>query len=362
MSVSAAPKHSYLPLLRKVQNDIETRACQDIRFASPLLTLNGAGIIFPNTITVIQGQKGVHKSRLTENICAAFVKSNPEKKFIGFQVAALIRFHVVYIDSERNQNDQFPYAVQRIKEQAGLCKTARPLHFESVSLISINRADRFEAVRQYLEDIRLQHPNDTIIVVLDVVTDCIESFNDPKESMKLLDHLNMTINSHNVAFVCVIHENPNNFGESKARGHLGTEIVNKATTVISIGYEKGANNTATDLIALKFLHTRNSKRPEPHYLRYSEEAKGLVVADVDFVSDQKSKKAEKATLPELKDWLVENLDGEIAKTDLINQLTVYFGCSGKTVETRLKSLADEHYLGSVKRGKEVYYVLSASPV
>lgn len=355
------PKVSYLAQLREIQETIESKACQDIRFAQPLLTLNGVGIIYPNTISVIQGQKGVHKSRLTENLCAACVKMDVNREFIGFKIAPLKRFHVVYGDTERNLNDQFPFAIQRIKELAGFDKTSRPNNLEAFSLIEIERTERFEAVKQYLDDVRQNHADEHVIVILDVITDCIGSFNDPKESMKLLDHLNMMINRYNVSFICVIHENPNSFGEGKARGHLGTELINKASTVISIGFDKGANGNSTDLIVLKFLHTRSSKRPEPHFLRYSEEARGLVLADADFIAAQKSLKAEKAELGELKDWLLENMMGEISKTDLLDQLTKYFDCTTKTVETRLKSLTDGEtpFLGRKKSGKEVFFTLNA---
>ena len=359
--VSPPQKGEYLTRLRQNQEKIEARACQDIRFAQPLLTLGDIGVIYPNTIIVIQGQKGVHKSRLTENFCAAFLNMNTNNDFIGFRVAPLKRFHVVYIDTERNLNDQFPYAVQRIKERAGFHKTDRPKNFEAVSLIEIERSERFEAITEYLKDVRQQHENENIVVVFDVVTDSIGNFNDPKESMKLLDHLNMIINSHNVTFICVIHENPNSFGDSKARGHLGTEIVNKASTVISIGYEKGASGKRTDLITAKFLHTRNTKLPEPHFLRYSEEAKGLVVADATFITEQKNLKAEKAEIGELKDWLLENINGRISKSELVEKLISYFDCTAKTIETRFKNLLEEEapILKRIKEGKEVYFEVIA---
>ena len=56
--VSPPPKGEYLTRLRQNQEKIEARACQDIRFAQPLLTLGDIGVIYPNTIIVIQGQKG----------------------------------------------------------------------------------------------------------------------------------------------------------------------------------------------------------------------------------------------------------------------------------------------------------------
>ena len=353
------PTIGHLASMYETEMKIREKACQKIQFSQPLLYLRVQGIIYPNSIVVIQGQKGVHKSRLTENLCAAFLTTNKIMEFIGFKADPLKHYHIVYIDTERNINDQYPYAVQRIKVAAGLESSSNPDNLNTVSLIEIKREDRFEAISQYLEDIRRINEGKQIIVVLDVITDCIGSFNDPKESMKLLDHINKVINRYDITFICVIHENPNSFGEGKARGHLGTELINKATTVISIGYEKGSNGNFTDLIAMKFLHTRNSKRPEPHYLKYSEKAKGLVVADPSFIQQQKELKAGKAQLGEFKDWLRENLKGEQAKAELTEKLTVYFGCSTKTIDTRLKELAkgDEPFLSFSKKGKEVFYSL-----
>ena len=351
----------FLSRLIEIEEEINRRACQEIRFSQPILSLDEIGIIYPNTLTVIQGQKGVHKSRLTEEVCAAFLCSDPNRNFIGFVAAPLKRYHVVYVDTERNQNDQFPFAIQRIKERAGFEKTTRPKNLQAASLLEFDRSDRYAVISEYLDWIHDQHQNEHLIVVLDVITDCNGSFNDAKDSLQLVDHLNKMINRCNVSFICVIHENPNSFGESKARGHLGTELINKASTVISIGYEKAADGKNTDLIVLKFLHTRNTKRPEPHYLRYSDEAKGLVVADPNFVAEQKNRKAEKASISDLKEWFLQNLpSGEISRSELMPQLIEYFGCTDRTLGDRLKSLADNlpPFLSNIKKGKEVYYSLA----
>ena len=53
--------------------------------------------------------------------------------------------------------------------------------------------------------------------------------------MILLDKLNDMTENKDITVIGVIHENPD--GTKKARGHIGTEFVNKATTVVSIGYK-----------------------------------------------------------------------------------------------------------------------------
>lgn len=343
----------YLGQLQRVKDEIEARACQDISFSKPIVELNGTGIVYPNSITTIQGQKGSHKSRLTELICAAILSRSTEPGPIGITVDNTVPFHIVYIDTERNKNDQLPYAIQRIKEKAGFGRKDRPPNLEAISLIDIDRESRFEALAQYMEEVRNTNPEKFIVVVLDVITDCIGSFNDPKESLKLIDHLNKLINEHDISFICIIHENPNSIGDSKARGHLGTEIINKATTALSIGFEKSSK----ELVNIKFLHTRSSRRPEPVQVHYCDRAKGLVLADETFVSENKGQNALKAGPDEVRKWIMDNLQGEISKSEIIFRLSAAFNCKAKTIETRLKELTDGPYstLERIKKGKEVYF-------
>jgi hypothetical protein len=61
---------------------------------------------------------------------------------------------------------------------------------------------------------------------------------------------------------------------------------NKASQVIQIGFEKYNQGNDTDLICLKFLHSRNTKRLDPIYVQYSEESKGLVLASSDFINEK----------------------------------------------------------------------------
>ena len=201
------------------------------------------------------------------------------------------------------------------------------------------------------------NPHQNLFIVFDVVTDCIENFNDVRESMKFVDLLNETINDHNVTFLCVIHENPA-AGNDKGRGHLGTELNNKASQVMQIGFEKDSKGNDTELIKLKCLHARSTKKLEPIYLEYSEEAKGLVLASSDFVAEKLAQKQGKATLPEVQKWLEENLGEGMTKEHLQNNLTNYFECGKRTIEDRLSELVENGFLVKEKQGREVFFKLS----
>jgi hypothetical protein len=80
----------------------------EIRFSEPVLRQGENAVIFPHTINVIQGQAGVHKSRLAENICAAFLKLNGnQNELLGFNRLNFNATHTVfYVDTERNLSEQ----------------------------------------------------------------------------------------------------------------------------------------------------------------------------------------------------------------------------------------------------------------
>jgi hypothetical protein len=341
------------------EREILEKSCGKIEFSQPILTIDGVGVIYSNTITTIQGQKGVHKSRLTEVIAAAFLKRNQSNDCLGFKTAPLKQFQVVYVDTERNVKDQFPYALQKIKVAAGHEKTIQMPNLRALSLIRISRQQRFDALDVYLDFITSETVDGVqSVIILDVITDCVSSFNNAEESMKLLDKINHMINDFEISFINVIHENPSSFGESKARGHLGTELINKSSQVIQIGFEKNKNGTRTDLIVIKFLHSRNTARLDPIYVFYCDKEKTLILADEEFIQTQQNLKVEKASIEELKKWLTDNLSSDISKVDLLDDLKNEFHCGSRVLEDRLKQLIKDSYLEKFKDGRDVFYRLN----
>jgi hypothetical protein len=83
--------------------------------------------------------------------------------------------------------------------KAGYNRTDHPSNFEYISLLQINRKDRFATLNEYLNYFK-KSTNNPLFIVLDVSTDCIEDFNKTDKSMELIDLMNMAINEHNVIF------------------------------------------------------------------------------------------------------------------------------------------------------------------
>jgi hypothetical protein len=351
-------KSNNLEKILRSKEILRENSSKAISFSRAIISSFDLGAIFPSTINVIQGKKGVHKSRLTETLCCTLLSRTLGANMLGFKRDFTKTYAVLYVDTERNIKEQFPYAIQKIKEKSGYEIQEQPPNFDYISLIDVPRKERFDTLEEYLELTREKYKNSQLFIVMDVITDCIENFNDPKESMKLVDLLNETINNYDVTFLCVIHENPSS--GDKARGHLGTEIINKASQVMQIGFEKDSKNNDTELIRLKFLHCRSTRRLDSIYLKYSDEEKGLVIASGEEVNEIKHQKQEKASIPEIQSFITSNysIDDIISKKDLITQLTESFECSVRTIEERLKELLELGSLSKENKGKEVFYRLT----
>jgi hypothetical protein len=260
--------------LLRVQAIIARKKSEKIEFQRPVVVRGADAIFARRTVVVIQGKSGRHKSRFVGDLCSTILKKrgyDAPNDHLGFRLNGVTSDDtaILYVDTERNIYDQFPAALQIIQRNAGFAFNEDLGNFDYISLLSIDRDQRFSVFVEYLERTRRKHQNKHLFVVLDVITDLIASFNDVRESLKLVDLLNATINHFDVTFLAVIHENPT-VGESKARGHLGTELTNKASAVIALDFVRDEGENETDVLCVRFVKLRNAKRPEPFYAKYND--------------------------------------------------------------------------------------------
>lgn len=320
-------------------------------------------IILQGGLSLLQGKTGTHKSRKAENLCAAalskwhkyphdtilnrYLDDTIPNRYLGFVCNEYCV--CVYLDTERSVNDEFPLAVQRIREKAGFQKTEQVPHFFALSLSQFERGERLEVIGLYLAYVQEQAKGKPIFVVIDVVTDCDETFNSDRGSMKMYDAFRQFSDMYNATFLLVIHENP--FSE-KARGHTGTEGSNKASTIMQIGFDGDSDNS--QLLKVRFLKTRHSARPKPLYLTYSQIEKGLVLADEALIKKETDEKTKDANIAYLREFLENFLkdepkDGEVVMSAVCEK----FGREKRTMQDRIAEIIDEKQI-LYKNGVECF--------
>lgn len=334
-----ALKTQSLTKMLAAEQALTEAACKEVVFSPPLISRDGVGIIGRNTINIVQGAFGSHKSRIAELQAALMLAREPRQpQFLGFERLLLERYCVCYLDSERNKSEELPYAIQGIKSRAGYQLDEVPPDFRFTSIKAIDRDDRFDAIEAFINHVRAK-TDLHLFCLIDVVTDAIGDFNDPKESMRLFDFLGNLCDNYNATFLLVIHQNP---GTEKARGHTGTEAANKASTVLQIGYEKDASGNDTELIKLRYLKLRRGKRPEPVYLQFCKEANGLILAGADAIADHINHRKHKADTEDIAERLESLLSiGPMSKNEVWTILESEFKAKNSTIRDRLKSIMQE---------------------
>lgn len=149
--------------------------------------------------------------------------------------------NVLFFDTE-----QAKYHVQlALNRICKLAKDENPINFVMHGLRSEPPQKRLELIETAIENT----PN-LGFVFIDGVKDLITSINDEEQATLVSSKLLRWSEIYNIHIVVVLHQNKS---DTNARGHIGTELQNKAETVISV--TKDGNNK--DISIVEAEQTRN---------------------------------------------------------------------------------------------------------
>ena len=129
---------------------------------------------------------------------------------------------VLYFDTEQSEW-HVQKAVKRICSQIGV---GIPSNLNTYNLRKLSPSERLKLIEYAIENT----PN-LGFVVIDGIRDLVTSINDEAEASNIASKLLKWTEVYNIHIIVVLHENP---GSDKARGHIGTELMNKAETVIAL--------------------------------------------------------------------------------------------------------------------------------
>ncbi len=136
---------------------------------------------------------------------------------------------VIYFDTEQGHEDARTVQ-ERIYKMAGYPINEEVDNFEYYCLRPFVAAERLNLI-----DYILNNTPGVGVVVIDGIRDLINDFNDTGQSFILIEKLMKWSDERKIHIISILHQNPN---DDKARGHLGTELTNKAEYIISIGRDK----------------------------------------------------------------------------------------------------------------------------
>ena len=153
---------------------------------------------------------------------------------------------VVYFDTEQGK-----YHVQQAQKR--ICRQTKKDKVKNLyvyHLRALKPSDRLKVIEAVI------YANANIgFVVIDGVRDLVTSINDEEKATNISSKLLKWSEERNIHIIVVLHQNK---GNDFARGHLGTELVNKAELVLSVTKQNGNE----DISVVKPEYSRGLE-PEP---------------------------------------------------------------------------------------------------
>lgn len=213
---------------------------------------------------------GKAKSRKTFTIsiavAAALKWGSPLNGFVGSFKED--KQTVLYFDTEQGR-----YHVHRVvKRICRLAEKPAPENLLVYSLRALSTKDRLAFIRWKI----YQTPN-VGLVVIDGIRDTVEDINDNAEATERVGDLLRWTEQRNIHVLTVIHMNK---GNDQIRGSIGTELQNKAETVVSVALDP--NDKAVSVVTAEYCR---DKEFEPFAFSINEQ--GLPYLLDDWQADDK---------------------------------------------------------------------------
>ena len=175
---------------------------------------------------------------------------------------------VLYIDTE-----QSPYhclkVMKRILRMAGLPDDRDSGYLEFLALRKYTPEQRISIVEQ-----AIYHSPDIGLVIIDGIRDLMLDINSTSESVEVINKMMEWSSKYDLHIHCVLHLNK---GDNNVRGHIGTEMSNKAETVLVI--TKSAENPV--ISEVHALHIRE-KEFKPFAFSVDDEGLPVMVDNYSF--------------------------------------------------------------------------------
>lgn len=172
---------------------------------------------------------------------------------------------VLYFDTEQGK-----YHVQLALKR--ICKQTRidePANLKVYGLRSLKPKERLELI-----EFAINKNSNVGFVIIDGIKDLVTSINSEEEATSIASDLLKWTEEKNIHIVCVLHQNKS---DANARGHIGTELVNKAETVLSVTKAEADK----EISVVEAVQTRNIE-PEPFAFIINEEGIPILIEDYAF--------------------------------------------------------------------------------
>lgn len=178
------------------------------------------------TLGNFSASTGKAKAKKTFNVSAIVAASLSNGKVLNYHARLPEgKRKILYVDTEQSRY-HCHNVLERILKLANLPTTVDNENLDFICLREYAPATRIEVI-----DFALRQDNSYGLVIIDGIRDLLVDINSPCESVVVINKMMEWSSRYNLHIHCVLHLNK---GDNQVRGHIGTEMSNKAETVLVI--------------------------------------------------------------------------------------------------------------------------------
>ena len=196
---------------------------------------------------------------------------------------------VLYFDTEQSK-----YYVQKaVKRICTKVDQPEPKNLHAFHLRSLTPFERLK----FIED-EIYSNNKIGFVVIDGIKDLVTSINDESEATMIASKLLKWTEERNLYILTVLHQNKSDLN---ARGHIGTELINKAQIVLSI--TKAEND-----VNISIVEPQQCKDKEPEAFAFEIDENGIPIEaeNYELRTETNKNKFDVTNLPDYKKHQILN--------------------------------------------------------
>ena len=218
------------------------------------------------TLGNFSASTGKAKSKKTFNVSAIVAASLAGKQVLNYRAHLPEgKRKILYVDTEQSRF-HCKRVLCRILRLAGLPTDTHPPLLEFLCLRGYATKERLRKIEEAIYDL-----DDLGLVVIDGIRDLAHDINSPGEATDLITKLMQWTDERRIHIHTVLHLNK---GDDNTRGHLGTELNNKAETVLQITKD----DFDRDISSVAAMHIRD-RDFEPFAFRINANALPELVED-----------------------------------------------------------------------------------
>lgn len=199
------------------------------------------------TLGNFSASTGKAKSKKTFNVSALVAASLAGKQVLNYRAHLPEgKQRILYVDTEQSRF-HCRSVLERILRLAGLPTTTDPENLDFFCLREYSPSVRVEVI-----DYALRQNKGYGLVIIDGIRDLMLDINSTGESVEVINRMMEWSSRYDLHIHCVLHLNK---GDNNVRGHIGTEMSNKAETVLVIS----KSNENPGISEVHALHIREKE-------------------------------------------------------------------------------------------------------